>query len=137
MKPTASMKAWAPQDRPDLLLLLNPNEAPPRTPEAFLLTAARTLALLVSKANPKEVELANNLLNDQLPEEFKLTLPAGLLSDPKTPRLLYLNPAPPDSNLAEWRNSLPEAFSLPSMPKDELNSLVEQTSLESYLSPLM
>ena len=131
------MIPWAPEDRPDMLVLLNPGEHPPRDKIAFLMTAARTLALLVSEANEGEIRNANNQLRDLLPHEFQVGLPYGLLKKKETPERLYLNPAVEETNFGEWKRDIPEALKLPPMPQDEANELKDQMSLESYISPLL
>lgn len=137
VNPAASPIPWAPEDKPEYFLLLPPNQQPPKTPTAFLMQAAETLRLLLADADPGEVAHVNNQLRDRLAEEFKLTLPSGLLDDPRTPGLLFFNPAPPDSNLAEWKAGIPEALKLPPMPEAELRQEAGWVSLESYLSPLL
>jgi hypothetical protein len=97
----------------------------------------KTLRALLSEASAGEIETANNRLNDMLPDEFKLTLPLGMLDDPRTPSLLLHNPALSDSNLTEWRASLPEALKFPPMPDGEAAMLWWEASLESFLAPLM
>lgn len=120
-----------------MLLLLKPGEHPPRNKDAFLMTAAQTLRLLVAEATPEEIEQANNRLRDLLPEEFQIGLPCSLLEDRRTPDLLYLNPFVEGTNFVDWKNEIPDALTLPSMPQDEADSEWAMHSLESYLSPLL
>jgi hypothetical protein len=137
MKSKRSPIPWAPHDREDLLLLLDPGESPPKTVEALLLELQNTLCVLLSEASSGEIEAANNRLLDLLPEEFKLLLPLGMLDDPRMPSLLLHSPAPPDSNLAEWKARLPDALKLPPMPSGEAEKLWRESSLDSFLAPLM
>lgn len=136
MKSSASMKAWAPRDRPDLLLLLNPQAHPPRSPDEFLEAAAETLEVLVAEASPEEIKLANNRLRDLLPAEMSISLPPQLLSRKGTPRQLFLSPAQPDSRLADLKEELPEVLKQPTMLKTESDKLKPLLTLESFLSLL-
>ncbi|MCU0791931.1 MAG: hypothetical protein MUE42_03575 [Opitutaceae bacterium] len=137
MKSIASMKAWAPRDRPDLLLLLPPESHPPRNPDEFLMAAVATLRALVAEAEQKEVEWANRQLRDLLPEERLLPLPHNLLKDRQTAANLFLDSPYPGSRLESLLEELPEALALPPMLKSEADKEKASLTLESFISDLV
>lgn len=137
MKLNASDQVWAPLNQPDYLLVFPAAEALARQPEMFLRDQVRLLARLVADANPAEVAEANRRLELNLTEDALLWLPPGLLTNPKCPAALLLNPAPLGTPLAEWKAGAREALQQPPMPAAEARSLAETLTLEAFLSRLL
>lgn len=136
MKLKPNERAWAPKDNPELLLILGPNQQPPRTQEAYLLQAVETLRRLVEDADPEEVEAANNRLRDSLPQEEQMGLPPAMLEDKSTARSLLLQPASLGSRLHELKMEAKSAVKEEPMDQEEANQEAAEMSLESFLSRL-
>ena len=133
---TANDIPWAPQDCPDYLCLLGPNQAPPKSRDQFLYLQLQLLRRLIEGANDKEIRGANTRLENNLTVDQLNSLPGGL-AHPLTPQALIFNPAPVDSRLYEWREEIEERLALPPMGPEDLREEVEGLSLESFLSRLL
>lgn len=136
MKLNPNEIAWAPEEKPELLIVLGLQESPPKSQDSYLRKLAELLSRLVKEASPSEVEEANRQLRLNLPEEEQLWLPADLLADPSCPQKLLLNPASLGSRLHEFKQEVRQAVGSKPMPPEEAFQVAEGLSLESFLSPL-
>lgn len=138
MRLTDADQVWCPvQESPDFLTLLRQGQRPPSKQEDFLRLQADLLERLVAESSEGEVAHANLRLDRDLPQEALNFLPSDLLTNPRTPKLLLLNPAVEGSPLHQWKVAWSHLRNPPLLPQPEARALAEQLSLEAYLSRLL
>lgn len=133
MKLTSNDKPWAPVDQPEYLVVLKPQQNPPKTAEVLLLEQVSLLRRLVAEASPEELDHAALKLQNGLTEAEQVALPLKMFRDRRTPNILLHQPAELNSLLGDWKAGLEAAVRSRPMPAKEAQQEAAELTLESFL----
>ena len=127
-------KIWNPTENFRFLTVMNPEHVrpSPATVEVFLDLQARMLERIISEATPGEVELAQMIVSDHLPE--LTTLVEQIKRFPKD----FVNQQLDQTDvMMNWRREARELLGQPTVKPEEAREHAEYHNLETYLSNVL